>query len=122
MPSTTLDKQFTTATAERDSTGNTFTLTVGNTGTASAANVQITDAVDARLTVTSVAPAAYCGASSGQSVDCTFPTIGVGGNQVVTVTYSVGAGVALGTVNNTADAGDGFQTVQDSDSVEAASI
>ncbi len=99
------------------SAGNSFILTVSNTGSAQATNVRVTDTVDGRLTVTQVLPTAYCGASSGQVVDCTFPTVAIGGSQVVTVTYAVGAGVSPATVANVAQASDGFQQVEGSDSV-----
>jgi len=92
---------------------------VTNSGSSEVTNVRVTDPVDSRLTVTGVAPSSECSATSGQFIDCTFPTIGAGQFETVTVTYSVDAAVqpALGIVN-TAQAGDGAQLVEASDTID----
>lgn len=115
-----LTKIFNDTFVEAGTGNHTFALTVSNTGSAPATSVRITDAVDARLTVTAVSPASgECAASSGQFVDCTFPSLGPGAVEIVTVTYSVGGGVSPATVLNTAQAGDyEGELVEDSDSVD----
>ena len=117
-----LTKTFSVPAVETGTAGHTFTLVVTNSGVGSATNVRVTDVVDPRLAVTSISSAGDCTASTGQSVDCTFGTLSPAGSETITVTYSVGTAVqpAAG-VLNTAEAGDGTQLIQASDTVDLLS-
>ncbi len=97
-------KAFGPATVAAGSTANTFTIAVTNNGLSEADNVSIVDAVDVALAVTAVsAPSGDCSASVGNTVDCTFTTLGPGETATVTVTYDVAESLDPTTVTNTAD-------------------
>ena len=100
----TATKVFSPPTASAGSTGNAFVLTVTNTGLSDADNVVITDVVDSALQVDTVsASAGDCSASTGQTVSCTIASLGGGQTVVVTVTYSLDAGVTPGPITNSMD-------------------
>ncbi len=115
----TLDKEFQDVSVDAGTNNHTFTIVVTNNGQSDADAVNVLDVVDARLEVTNVAPAGDCGASAGQTVDCTFDLAANGGTNTITVTYKVDASVEADTVSNTADAedDDGNQA-GDTDSVD----
>ena len=67
----------------------TFTLSVHNAGVSDADNLSLTDTVDARLLVQSIAAGDYtCGAAS-QSISCTLGHLAAGATKAITVTYHV---------------------------------
>ena len=98
------EKAFADPTATAGTTGNTFTITVANSGPSDATGVAITDLVDPRLAVTnvSISPFGDCSPSAGQSVDCTIATIPLGEVVTVTVTYTIDESVDPASLTNTA--------------------
>lgn len=103
------------------STGNTFFITVTNTGISTADNVLISDVVPSQLTVTNVSGGlgSEVPPSGDNNIQWSIPTLGAGQSVTLTVTYSVGSGVSSQVVNNTASvASDEVSSVPDSDDVE----
>ena len=83
-------KTFNSATVTAGGASQTFTLTVTNDGVSDADNVNLSDTVDPRLLVGSVAAGSFdCSASSGQTIDCSLAHLGAGASSSVIVTYSV---------------------------------
>ncbi len=112
-------KAFSTATVTSGGASGTFTITVTNDGVSDADNLVLTDLVDARLTVDSVAGGVFdCSFGSGQSIDCRMPHLGPGASASVTVTYHVAASVTTATVSNEADATTDEDGALDIDSVD----
>ena len=102
----TATKTFASGSVAAGTSGNSFTVTVTNTGRSDAENVVVTDAVDGTLNVTSssMTPAGDCSATVGNAVSCTVPVLAAGSSATVTVSYDVPASAAAGIVTNTAGA------------------
>ena len=102
----TVSKTFASGSVAAGTSGNSFTVTVTNTGRSDAENVRVVDDVDAALTVASatIAPAGDCSASTGNTVDCTVTKLAAGSSATVTVSYDVAASAGAGIVANTASA------------------
>ena len=116
-------KAFTDDSVLAGTSGHTFTISVKNSGTSDAENVNVSDSVDPRLVVTGTSGDFSCGAPS-QTLDCDLSELGAGETKTITVTYSVDADtVPAASVANTASAtSDEVPTAVDSntDSVEIA--
>jgi uncharacterized repeat protein (TIGR01451 family) len=119
-PAVGFTKQFQDDSVLVGSGGHTFTLVVSNSGDAAAEQVRVTDLVDSRITVDNVSPASRCNASSGQSIDCLFPSLAPSASETVTVTYSVAASVppVLGVLNQANASFSGGPSVAASDTVD----
>ena len=114
-----MTKTFTDSTVAAGVSGNTFSITLTNTGMSDAEAVSITDTVAPELAVTSVtSPDADCSASTGQVVDCAIPSLAPGGSATLRVTYDVDESAAPGTVSNTANASSDEDTTSATDSIE----
>jgi uncharacterized repeat protein (TIGR01451 family) len=115
----TVVKAFASATITAGGPTGTFTVTVTNSGASDADNLVVTDVVDSRLTVDSIAAGPFdCSASSGQSLDCSLAHLAAGASQSLTVTYHVVAAVADATVLNQADATSDEDSSTGTDSVD----
>ena len=75
-----------------------YVISVSNTGSAAATNVTLTDPVPANTTVVSVLPSAGSVVSTTPSVIVNFGTLNSGETETVTITASVNAGTAVGTI------------------------
>jgi uncharacterized repeat protein (TIGR01451 family) len=112
-------KAFASAAVVAGGASSTFTITVTNSGASDADNLDVTDLVDSRLTVDSIASGAFdCSASSGQSLDCSLAHLAAGDSQSFTVTYHVVAAVGPATVSNQADATSDEDAASGTDSVD----
>ncbi len=99
-----LSKTFSPSSAVAGGGSRTFTVVVTNSGISDAENVRVTDVVDPALVVTGVGmtPAADCGATAGNSIDCTIARLGPGATATLTVTYLVRSEIDSTTITNTA--------------------
>ncbi len=97
-------------------TSHTFDLVVANSGTTTADNVAIVDAVDASLTVTGTDCGAQGGTENtvGNSVDCSGLTVAPGGSFTLQVTFTVATTVDTQTVSNVAQVSSDEQATTDS--------
>ena len=85
----TTTKEFNSPTVTAGGASQAFTLSITNSGLSDADNVTLTDAVDPRLVVESIAAGDFsCGAPS-QSIGCTLAHLGAGQTRSITVTYHV---------------------------------
>src|SRR6185436_14138657 len=83
-------KTFNSDTVTAGGSGQTFTISVTNSGTSDADNLSLTDSVDSRLLVDSIIAGDYdCTASSGQSISCSLATLAAGATKSITVLYHV---------------------------------
>ena len=117
----TVTKTFDSTTVTAGGAQQTFTIDVANSGVSDADNVHVTDNVDGRLLVDSVAGGSFdCAASSGQSVDCSLAHLGAGATKTITVTYQVDSTTDSATgVSNTASAqSDEVSSTTGSDTVD----
>jgi uncharacterized repeat protein (TIGR01451 family) len=105
QPVLTVTKTFADNQVASGTIGHTFTIDVENTGDADATSVLVTDTVDPGLSVTGASGTGWdCTATSGNAVSCTLASLATGATAQVTVTYSVPAGTAPGTIDNDASA------------------
>src|SRR5439155_418874 len=120
----TVVKTFADNSVDAGTGGHTFSIGVTNTGPFDAPSVQVSDAVDSRLHVTSVSNSATgepCVASALQAVDSTYASLANGASVTITVTYSVAASVApAASVSNTAYATANGNTFNGADTVAIA--
>src|SRR6185436_15549599 len=85
--------------------GHTFTIDVQNTGASQADNLSLSDTVDPRLVVDSIAAGDYTCAPASQSISCTLAHLNTGATKSITVTYHVASSTpADPSVSNTASA------------------
>jgi len=77
----------------------TYTLTVTNSGPASASSVSVVDTLPASVTFVSAAGVLFTCSNAGNTVTCTTPTLGVGTS---TITINVTAPTTAGTIFNSA--------------------
>jgi uncharacterized repeat protein (TIGR01451 family) len=85
-------KTFNSATVTAGGAGQTFTISITNTGVSDADIVTLTDTVDGRLMVGSVAAGDFActdGDSNPQTITCSLAHLGAGVTKSITVTYSV---------------------------------
>ncbi len=77
-----------------------WTLDITNNGPGVAVNVEISDLVPAAVTVTGVTSSDFACGNTGNTVTCTVASLAVGASGEVTITVSVPATAAGGTVDN----------------------
>ena len=103
-----MTKTFADDNVDAGTGGHTFTVTVKNTGVSQADNVSLSDTVDSRLVVDSVAAGSYScpdGDSNAQTITCTLAHLDTNDTKAITVTYHVPSNTpAAASVSNTANA------------------
>ncbi|MCA0294661.1 MAG: DUF11 domain-containing protein [Actinobacteria bacterium] len=100
----------------------TYTLTVTNDGPSDADNVHVTDALPTGLVYDSVTSASFTCADA-DPIDCTLATMPAGAVRTITVTATVGSGVAEGaTIENTANVSTSSPGDDPDDNEDSASI
>ena len=101
-------KTFNSDSATAGGAGETFTVSVHNAGVSDADNVSLTDTVDSRLIVDSVAAGSYTcpnGDSNPQTITCNLANLAAGDTQSITVAYHVATTTdSAPSVGNTAHA------------------
>src|SRR6185295_3046620 len=116
-----VDKAFASPSVTAGGAASSFSISVHNSGSSDADNLNLTDTVDPRLVVDSITAGAYTCAPASQSISCTLAHLGAGATQAITVHFHVASTTnADPAVSNTANATSDEDSASDSDSVAIA--